>query len=160
MKEYCPAGTYCSTLGCCLNGNTLEDCNADLSSGNTTLAPSVPGTLFATTPRTLVATTPLVATTSRLQTTSLIASSNSAVPRLSSLSVSSPTSAAATPSVSTSPTGQTSGSISDLPSNTRTTTATLPKTTSSGIPARNSGSKNSKDIMDLVSGVLGFLLML
>lgn len=167
MKEYCEAGTYCSTLGCCINGKSLEDCIADLSSGNTAIDSSVPGTLFATTPATRVVTTPLVATnslvatTSRLKTSTLIASSNSADPTLSIPSpLSSPTSEAATPSVSTSSNRQTSESISDLPSNTRTTAATLPRTTASATPASNSGSKNSEDIIGLVSGLLGFLLML
>lgn len=159
MKEYCPAGTYCTTLGCCLNGSNLADCDANLASGDTTIAPSVPGTLFSTMSRTLVSTNPLVATTTRLRTSSLIASSNSAVPTLSSPSVSSPTSAAAT-LVSTSPTDQTSGTISELPSSTRTPSITLSRTTSSGTTALNSGSKNSKGIVDLISGLLGFLLML
>lgn len=160
IKEYCPAGTYCSTLGCCINGTSLEQCAADLSPGGTTFAPSVPGTLFATTRTTRVTTTPLVATSSRIITSSPIASSNSAVPRLSSPSLSSPTSAAATPSVSTSPTGQTSQSILDILSTAQTTTATLPRTTSSAIPTPNSGFKNSENIIGLVSGVLGFLLIL
>lgn len=158
---YCPAGTYCATLGCCLNGSTLAECNEELSLGNTTLAPSVPGTLFATMP-TLLATTPLVATTSRVTTSSLITSSNRAVPTLSPLSVTS-TLSVANPSVSTSPAGQTSGNndsaglASDIPPNLQTKTAALPRTTSSAI---NSGSKNSKCFMGLVSGGLGFLLML
>lgn len=159
---YCPAGTYCATLGCCLNGSTLAECNEELSSGNTTLAPSVPGTLFATMPTTLLATTPLVAT-SRVTTSSLITSSNRAVPTLSPLSVTSPDLSVASPSVSTSPAGQTFGNndsaglASDIPPNIQTKTATLPRTTSSAI---NSGSKNSKYFMGLVSGGLGFLLML
>lgn len=159
IKVYCPAGTYCSTLGCCINGSSLEDCTADLTSGNTAIVSSVPGTFFATSPATLVVTNSLVATSSRLKTSSLIASSNSAVSTLSFPSVSS-TSAAATPSVSTSPNPQASESSSDLPSNTQNPTATLPRAKSSATPTSNSGSKNSEDIIGLVSALLGFLLML
>lgn len=172
IKGYCPAGSYCTTLGCCIIGSSLEDCTANLISEDTAIDSSVPATFFATTPATLVVTSPLVTTTppvvtsplvvtnplvatnslvvttSRLEIPTLIASSNSGVPTLS------------VSSVSTSPNRQTSESLSDLPSNTRTTTDALPKITSSPTPTSNSGSKNSEDIIGLLSGLLGFLLML